>query len=61
MAPEKPLLSKHIVRANDIMHNTLKYNNGRYEIGLLWKDDEVQFPDSYQSALGRLKIQEKKM
>ncbi|XP_062544887.1 uncharacterized protein LOC134211735 [Armigeres subalbatus] len=61
MAPEKPLISKNVVRANDIMHNTLKYSNGYYEIGLLWKDDEFQFPDSYQSALGRLKIQEKKM
>lgn len=47
--------------ALDIMKKTLKYNEGRYEIGLLWKDPNVTLPNSYEQALRRLKTQEQKM
>lgn len=48
-------------RALRIMEQTLNYSNGQYEIGLLWKEDKISFPNSYQSALNRLKLQERKM
>ncbi|XP_058448825.1 uncharacterized protein LOC131428801 [Malaya genurostris] len=61
MVPSKPLMSKQDERALQIMKDTINYTNGQYEIGLLWKEDNVSLPDSYQVALSRLKGQEKRM
>ncbi|XP_055631551.1 uncharacterized protein LOC129771679 isoform X1 [Toxorhynchites rutilus septentrionalis] len=57
----KSLMSNDEKRSIDIMNSTLKYQEGIYEIGLLWKQDDVQFPNSYQSAMNRLCGQEARM
>ncbi|XP_053697434.1 uncharacterized protein LOC128744438 [Sabethes cyaneus] len=49
------------IRAEKIFKDTLKYENGSYEVGLLWKDDEVKFPNNYGQALRRLQYLERKM
>ena len=43
------------------MNQTLQYIGNRYDIGLLWKNDEVKFTDSKQNALRRLYCMERKM
>lgn len=59
--PGEQLISKQDERAIEIMKNTTKPIGKGYEIGLLWKNETTSFPDSFQSALSRLLIQEKKM
>ena len=46
--------------ALDIAENTLRFIDGRYEIGLPWKDStqRTHLPDSYPVALRRLKYRE---
>ena len=39
--------------------DTLQFNNGRYKVGIPWKDGEPRLADNYQAALMRLKSQEK--
>ncbi|XP_062557344.1 uncharacterized protein LOC134222218 [Armigeres subalbatus] len=48
-------------RARLIMEQTTRRVGDRYETGLLWKSDEVHFPDSYPMALKRMKQLEKKL
>lgn len=44
------------------MNETTKPIKKGYEIGLLWKDEKPEFPNSFQTALSRLLlIQERKM
>ncbi|XP_058445846.1 uncharacterized protein LOC131427001 [Malaya genurostris] len=50
--------SKSDERAKQIIKSTMKYVNGRFEIGLLWKEDQFQFPDSYNNAMNRLRTME---
>ncbi|KAL7743863.1 hypothetical protein ACLKA6_000267 [Drosophila palustris] len=52
--PDKPLESADIIRARKILLDTTKKLDGAYETGLLWTEDMVQFPDSYNMALKRL-------
>ncbi|XP_041782399.1 uncharacterized protein LOC121599013 [Anopheles merus] len=59
--PVATIKSSEMERAEKIIANTLVKSQGRYEIGLLWKTDEVKFPDSYQAALRRLESQEKQL
>ena len=42
-------------RAEDILKETTRFNNGRYETGLLWKDDNPRLPDNRGVAETRLK------
>ncbi|XP_036346141.1 uncharacterized protein LOC118755409, partial [Rhagoletis pomonella] len=56
----KPVASKSEEHAMNILNSTTKYLNGRYECGLLWKSDFVSFPDTYDAAVQRLAIVERK-
>ncbi|XP_044766733.1 uncharacterized protein LOC123322778 [Coccinella septempunctata] len=47
-------------RANEIMNRTIKQVGERYEIGLLWKNDECKMPNSYATAMQRLNCTERK-
>ncbi|XP_053691580.1 uncharacterized protein LOC128740093 [Sabethes cyaneus] len=59
--PQSNLIPKADEQAIKIMENTLTKTNQGYEIGLLWKNEDVKFPNSFKTALGRLLIQERKM
>lgn len=48
-------------QAREILEATTKYTGHRYETGLLWRYDHINFPDSFPMALRRLKCLEKKM
>ncbi|XP_055623158.1 uncharacterized protein LOC129766604 [Toxorhynchites rutilus septentrionalis] len=48
-------------RALGILQCTTKRLGNRFETGLLWKNDEFSFPDSYPNAVKRLKQLEQKL
>uniref|UniRef100_A0A182PX54 Peptidase aspartic putative domain-containing protein n=1 Tax=Anopheles epiroticus TaxID=199890 RepID=A0A182PX54_9DIPT len=52
---------KDIVRANEILENTTERLNGRFVTGLLWKSEDVSFPDSVAMATKRLHALERKL
>ncbi|XP_075162850.1 uncharacterized protein LOC142235483 [Haematobia irritans] len=56
----KPVVPKHHERAIEIMRATTKYVGDRYECSLLWKFDNIDFPSSYQMALNRYDILQRK-
>ncbi|XP_036329145.1 uncharacterized protein LOC118741318 [Rhagoletis pomonella] len=41
-------------RAREILEQTTKHIGGRYEVGLLWREDDVKLPPSYDMAQKRL-------
>lgn len=45
----------------DILNKTTKRRGERFESGLLWRENFLAFPDSYQMALSRLITVERKM
>lgn len=51
--------SAEVERAESIIKNTIKYENGHYSIGLLWKTESMSFPPSFNNAFKRLEILEK--
>ncbi|XP_068144176.1 uncharacterized protein [Drosophila tropicalis] len=55
----KPLSSPEETQALTRLESTTSLKNGRYEVGLMWKDPEVLLPDSYANALKRLKCLQK--
>ncbi|XP_046869435.1 uncharacterized protein LOC124462099 [Drosophila willistoni] len=55
----KPLSSPEETQALTRLESTTALKNGRYEVGLMWKDPEVLLPDSYENALKRLKCLQK--
>uniref|UniRef100_A0AAG5DIV5 Integrase catalytic domain-containing protein n=1 Tax=Anopheles atroparvus TaxID=41427 RepID=A0AAG5DIV5_ANOAO len=57
----KPLLSHEEARVKEIIEKTLVRKEDRYEIGLLWKSDQIQLPASYQNAFSRLQSLEKQL
>ncbi|XP_041761150.1 uncharacterized protein LOC121587900 [Anopheles merus] len=59
--PVKTVKSQALERAETIIEKTLKKTDGRYEVGLLWRDDNVILPNSYSNALRRLATQEKQL
>ncbi|XP_062557240.1 uncharacterized protein LOC134222113 [Armigeres subalbatus] len=58
---EVVLESNEIQRARMILQQTTQRVGIRYETGLLWKYDSIEFPDSYHMALRRLECLERKM
>ncbi|XP_055522525.1 uncharacterized protein LOC129716715 [Wyeomyia smithii] len=48
-------------RAREILQRTTKRIGDRFETGLLWKNNDPYFPDSYSLAVKRLKQLEKKL
>lgn len=59
--PETALESKHDKRARELLDATTVRVGNRYETGLLWKNDEIELPDSKPMALRRLMCLERKM
>lgn len=48
-------------RALDVMHRTLRKVDGRYEIGLLFRSDNLKLPDSFPMATKRLISEERSL
>ncbi|XP_062557206.1 uncharacterized protein LOC134222069 [Armigeres subalbatus] len=56
------LESEEDQRAKRILKETTRrLESGRFETGLLWKSDEIKFPDSYAMAVRRLKCLERRL
>ena len=55
------LLSDAEQRSIQILQSTTKKVNGRYEVGLLWKDETPSLPYNRQLAVQRLKSTESKL
>lgn len=53
--------SKEVQRAIQIMENTTIRKNRRFETGLLWKFDDIKFPNNLPMALKRLECQDRRM
>ena len=49
------------VRASLILNQTIVHTSGRYEVGLLWKDDDPRLPNNYQQTLRRFYSLEKRL
>ncbi|XP_065077675.1 uncharacterized protein LOC135700932 [Ochlerotatus camptorhynchus] len=59
--PLTPIESEEHKRARQLLQATTRRVGKRFETGLLWKWDNVQFPDSYGMALRRLRSLEKRL
>ncbi|XP_058826961.1 uncharacterized protein LOC131686947 [Topomyia yanbarensis] len=55
------LVSEEEKRAHRILEQTTTRIGKRFETGLLWKYDHIEFPDSYNMAISRLECLEKKL
>nr|CTR11689.1 polyprotein [Calliphora vicina] len=60
LPPTKDIFSKDDQQALDILEKTCKFIDGRYEVGLLWKHDQPDLPNSFQTAINRLQCIQKK-
>ena len=52
--------SKEEQRAIKTLQQTTRFNGERYEVGLLWREEEVKLPNNY-SAMGQLKSLERRL
>ena len=48
-------------RAQEILETTNFHNGQRYDVGMLWADDNIQLPNNYFSSLVQLKPLEKRL
>ena len=48
-------------RAQEILEITFFHNGQRYDVGMLWADDNIQLPNNYFSSLVQLKSLEKRL
>lgn len=48
-------------RALQTMKSTMRKQGNKYEVGLLWKHDEICLPESYEMAFNRLRCLETRM
>ncbi|XP_065091440.1 uncharacterized protein LOC135712376 [Ochlerotatus camptorhynchus] len=53
--------SEEVRRAKEILEKTTVRVGDRFETGLLWKEDDPHFPDSYPMAVKRLQCMERRM
>ena len=53
--------SKEEERAIKTLEQTTQFNGERYEVGLLWREDEVKLPNNFYSAMGQLKSLERRL
>ena len=53
--------SKEEQREIKTLEQTTRFNGERYEVGLLWREDEVKLPNNFYSAMGQLKSQERRL
>ena len=47
--------------AHNILENTTMHNGKRYDVGMLWAEDNIELPNNYFSALVQLKSLEKRL
>ena len=47
-------LSSQDSKALDMLKSSLRFKDGHYEVGLLWREKEVTLPDNWNTALRRL-------
>ena len=47
-------LSSQDSKALDMLKSSLRFKDGHYEVGLLWREKEVSLPDNRNTALRRL-------
>lgn len=55
------LISKELQKARNIQESTLTYDGTKFNIGLLWKNENIKLPDSRNVALHRLESIERKI
>ena len=48
-------------RAQEILETTTFHNGQRYDVGMLWAEDNIQLPNNYFSSLVQLKSLEKRL
>ena len=53
--------SKEEQRAIKTLERTTRFNGERYEVGLLWRENEVKLPNNLYSAMGQLKSLERRL
>ena len=53
--------SKDEQRAIKTLGQTTRFNGERYEVGLLWREEEVKLPNNFYSAMGQLKSLERRL
>ncbi|XP_053698719.1 uncharacterized protein LOC128745665 [Sabethes cyaneus] len=61
IGPTGTLLTEQEQRALTVMETTTRRVADRFETGLVWKEDQVEFPDSYPMAVRRLECLERRM
>ncbi|XP_069365348.1 uncharacterized protein [Maniola hyperantus] len=59
--PKKPKTDPEEQALRILEKTTTKQEDGRYETGLLWRKEDVTFPDNYNNSLKRLHNIEKKI
>ena len=47
--------------AHDVFENTTVHNGKRYDVGMLWAEDNIELPNNYFPALVQLKSLEKRL
>ena len=53
--------SKDEQRAIKTLEQTTRFNGERYEVGLLWREEEMKLPNNFYSAMGQLKSLERRL
>ena len=53
--------SKADQRAEDVLKKTTKFNGSRYEVGLLWAEDDAHVPNNFPSAMSQFTALERRL